>query len=139
MIIYSYKAKYNDGMTREIGKFQVYSLNEKLEILSKALIDSINYFEEGIIYNRDHPKIFTNNIVNASQSRNYKDFVKNSAMISLVFNDNTIRFQTLESSKIYIGYSPYNQDIEEFDLSKKEIEKVMSRIIEILKEVVSKY
>jgi hypothetical protein len=60
-------------------------------------------------------------------------------MISLVFNDNTIRFQTLESSKIYIGYSPYNQDIEEFDLSKKEIEKVMSRIIEILKEVVSKY
>ena len=70
-IIFSYKAKYNDGLARETGKFQIYSLTDKMELLSKALIDVLNDFQEGLIYSIDLPKLYTKNIVMFTHSKTY--------------------------------------------------------------------
>jgi len=79
-----------------------------LEILTETLMNFLNLYEEGLELNKDYSSKFTKTLTKKAKCKSYKQFVKESIVISVIQIDiDEFVIQPLKPAKTFKGYESY--------------------------------
>ena len=138
-LIFSQQQKQESGFLIETMSMFSISKLEEINEIQKTLIKALDHLIKEETLNQYTTSKYNKKLSKLCQCKNYKEVVSKSSIVTVVSKSDQIILVPLQRARSFIGFEGYNNLAETLSENSLHDGKVLSRILELLEEVIQSY